>query len=375
MNLQTFNLFSDPPSTEGIKYAGSKLKLIPYILKLAEKVSPKTVLDGFSGSTRVAQAFAKVGYSVMANDLAVWSSILGKCYLMNHAPISHYQKMIDHLNAIKGVDGWFTQHYGGSSKTDTSMGLDGKKKPWQSHNTQKLDAIRNEIERMNLTTIEKSVLLTSLILALDEVDSTLGHFASYLNKWSARSYKTLKLKVPKLFYTKATHSVNSGDIFDLLPKVSFDLAYFDPPYGSNNEKMPPSRVRYSAYYHIWSTICLNDKPEIFGMANRRSDSSDTISQNPFEDFRRSENGRFVAVEAIERLLTNTQAKHIILSYSSGGRATASELNDSISKIGTVLELQEIDYRKNVMSSMCWTNEWVADANKPNREFLFLIKRN
>src|SRR5947208_1334422 len=40
------------PPTEGIKYAGSKLKLLPYILQLAKKVSPQTVFDGFSGTTR-----------------------------------------------------------------------------------------------------------------------------------------------------------------------------------------------------------------------------------------------------------------------------------------------------------------------------------
>ena len=52
------------PQTEGIKYAGSKLKLLPYILELAQKVKPQTVFDGFSGTTRVSQAFAKVGYKV-----------------------------------------------------------------------------------------------------------------------------------------------------------------------------------------------------------------------------------------------------------------------------------------------------------------------
>ena len=42
----------DPPSTEGIKYAGSKLKLLPKILELAARTGAKTVLDGFAGTTR-----------------------------------------------------------------------------------------------------------------------------------------------------------------------------------------------------------------------------------------------------------------------------------------------------------------------------------
>src|SRR5262249_20184701 len=35
-------------TTEGIKYAGSKLKLLPQILRLAKKAEPQTVFDGFS---------------------------------------------------------------------------------------------------------------------------------------------------------------------------------------------------------------------------------------------------------------------------------------------------------------------------------------
>ena len=80
------------------------------------------------------------------------------------------------------------------------------------------------------------------------------------------------------------------------------------------------------------------------------------------------------MEAIERLLKVTRAGHIILSYSSGGRATAEELNDVIKSVGHLIEVLEIDYRKNVMAGMRWTNEWVNEAELPNREFLFLIKK-
>ena len=378
MSMQTLNLFddlvADAPQTEGIKYAGSKLKLLPHILQLVQKVKPRTVLDGFSGSTRVAQALAQTGHRVVANDLSAWSEVFGNCYLLNpHAP-EHYRRLVDHLNALPGMDGWFTEHYGGEPNSGNSVSDDGLKKPWQIHNTRRLDAIRIEIDRLSITEVERSVLLTSLILALDAVDSTLGHFASYLNDWSPRSYNKLRLQVPRLLPQRESHAVHRGDIFTLLPKIDADLAYFDPPYGSNNEKMPPSRVRYSAYYHLWTTICLNDRPSIFGKAKRRDDSSDKVANSAFEDFRRNEEGHFIAVDAIERLLRAASVKHIILSYSSGGRATAEELHEVISSVGRVLEVLEIDYRKNVMAGMRWTNEWVRDAETPNTEFLFLIEK-
>src|SRR5207245_1511421 len=270
--------------------------------------------------------------------------------------------------------GWFTECYGGESTGGCSVGGDHLKKPWQKHNTLKLDAIREEIDCLSLSDVEKAVLLTSLILALDEVDSTLGHFASYLNDWSPRSYNTMQLKVPRLIPKAQSHAVYQGDIFDLAPKVEVDLAYLDPPYGSNNEKMPPSRVRYAAYYHLWTSICLNDRPEVFGKAKRRADTSDIIASSVFEEFRRNEAGRFIAVEAIERLLRATRAKYIILSYSSGGRATAKELNGVISSVGRLVETLEVDYRKNLMAGMRWTKEWVREAETPNREFLFLIEK-
>jgi adenine-specific DNA-methyltransferase len=357
------------PPTEGIKYAGSKLKLLAHILQLAQKVNPQTVFDGFSGTTRVSQAFAQSGYRVIANDIAVWSKVFADCYLLSPFQREHYQDLIDHLNALNGKHGWFTEHYGGDAHT-----LNGLKKPWQRHNTLKLDAIREEIERLNLSSVEKSVTLTSLILAMDEVDSTIGHYASYLSEWSPRSYREMKLRVPKLTPKTREHEVYQNNIFDIVSAVEADLAYFDPPYGSNNEKMPPSRVRYASYYHLWTSICLIDNPPLFGKANRRADTSDALSASVFEEFRKDGDGRFIVVEAIERLLRQTKAKYIILSYSSGGRATAAELNDVIRSSGKLIEVVEVDYKRNVMGGMRWTHEWVRDTEESNREFLFLIQK-
>lgn len=349
------------PPTEGIKYAGSKLKLLPHILELAARVGPGTVFDGFSGTTRVAQAFAQCGYRVIANDIAVWSRVFGECYLLSPHPAGHYQELIDHLNSLPGKHGWFTEHYAGDSK-----------KPWQRHNTLKLDAIREEIEQLSRE--EKAVALTSLMLAMDQVDSTIGHYASYLNEWSPRSYREMKLRVPRLIPKTRDHEVHNTDIFDLVGSINADLAYYDPPYGSNNDKMPPSRVRYAAYYHLWTSICLFDRPTLFGKANRRVDTSDVLSASVFEEFRKNEAGRFIVVEAIERLLQETKARHIILSYSSGGRATAEELNDVINRSGKLIDVVEVDYKRNVMAGMRWTHEWIRDAQESNREFLFLIEK-
>lgn len=368
------DIVADAPDTEGIKYAGSKLRLLRYILHLAALVPAHTVFDGFAGTTRVSQAFAQRGYRVISNDCSVWSEVFGTCYLLNRKSSADYRDLIRHLNAVPPTDGWFTQHYGGLPNGGIAMQGDGLKKPWQVKNTRKLDAIRDEIDRLSLSPIDKAVALTSLILALDQVDSTMGHFVSYLHDWSPRSYNDLVLRVPALFTTAEDHNVLRHDIFHILATTRADLAYFDPPYGSSNEKMPPSRVRYASYYHPWTTVCLHDKPRLFGKANRRSDTSDTVAGSVFEEFRRNASGRFIAVESIDRLLKNANVQWVILSYSSGGRATAEDLNDAIASSGKVLAVEEIDYRKNVMAGMKWTNDWIREAEDPHREFLFLIEK-
>jgi adenine-specific DNA-methyltransferase len=374
------DLAIDTPETQAIKYTGSKLRLLSYILTLSKKVSGNSknaaVFDGFSGSTRVSQAYAKSGYKVYANDIAPYTKVFNTAFLLNTTPRKIYQPLIDHLNSLKPVDGWFTEHYGGDGECKVSNNKDGLKKPWQKKNTRKLDAMREEIDKLNLDEITKAVAITSLILALDQVDSTLGHYASYLNEWSPRSYNDMKLEVPNLWINKNKNIVMNQDIFKALEKLPDDIiiAYFDPPYGSNNEKMPPSRVRYASYYHIWTTICLNDKPEIFGKAKRRSDTSDTIAGSVFEDFRKSASGKFIVIEAIEKLIKHTPANYIILSYSSGGRATAAELNDVLNGYGKIIEIEKINYKKNVMAAMKWTNDWIKETDENNFEYLFLMKK-
>ena len=349
--------------TEGIKYAGSKLKLLPMILaRIRALDGVKTVLDGFSGTTRVSQALAQAGYQVTANDVSPWSEVFAQCYLKASQPDEFYEKILAHLNALPAKDGWFSAHYGGA-ETD-------HKKPFRLKNMQKLDAVREGIDRLNLAWPDKCVLLTSLILALDKVDSTLGHFTSYLARWSARSGGDLMLKMPVRPPYSPAHEVVRQDIFDVIKSRRWDLAYFDPPYGSNNDKMPSSRVRYNAYYHFWTTVIQNDRPPLFGAAARREDSRD--KDNPFESFRRGPNGRFEALNAVDRLLAQTDARYILFSYSSGGRIPREELLDALRAHGKLRAADEIDYQKNVMARLTNTDEWTRRGT--NREYLFLIEK-
>lgn len=94
----------------------------------------------------------------------------------------------------------------------------------------------------------------------------------------------------------------------------------------------------------------------------------------FEDFRKDADNNFIAVKAIEQLIQSVNAKYVALSYSSGGKATAEEIDCILKRHGRFIKTIELDYRRNVMAEMKWTNEWLRDAEEPNREFIFLIDK-
>lgn len=356
------------PETEGIKYAGSKLKILPDIIKIIQQLPDiNHILDGFSGTTRVSQMLYKLGYDVTCNDISIWSETFANCYLKADKSPDYYQPIIDHLNALEGKSGWFSEQYG-------AQDLKNGKYPFQLKNTMKLDAIREEIDKLDITETDRSVLLTSLILALDKVDNSLGHHVSYLSEWSPRSYNELTLKLPLLIYPKKGKAeVVRGDIMECIKSRKFDLAYLDPPYGSNNVKMPSSRVRYSSYYHLWTTVIKNDRPDLFGKAKRREDTRDIVSTSDFESYKKDENGKHYALYSLEKLITEIQATYVLLSYSSGGIITREEITDLLKNNGELLQVQEIDYKKHVMSSMKWTEKWTTSSNK-HQEYLFLLKK-
>ncbi len=364
VQVDLFGNVNQTPETEGIKYTGSKLKILPYIIDMIAKLKISSALDAFSGTTRVSQALSQLGYDTTANDISIWSNVFATCYLLSTKPDDFYKPYIDELNSLKGYIGWFSENYGGRGKEG--------KRPFQLKNTMRLDAIRDKIEEYHLPWEDKCVLLTSLIFAMDAVDNTLGHYAAYLSGWSPRSYNDIVLKLPKRHHLTTRNKVTQCDVFDVVGDYH-DLVYLDPPYGSNNEKMPPSRVRYAAYYHIWKSVILNDKPQLFGKANRREDSRDTFSPSIFEEYKKNSDGNFIAMQAIKNLIEKTNAHYILLSYGSGGRTTKEELNDILHSNGNVIAAREINYKKNVMSNMRWTNEWINSDGKYN-EYLFLLEK-
>ena len=344
--------------TEGIRYAGSKKKLIPEILNMIPAES-NYLLDAFSGTTRVAQSFKIKGYNVDSNDLAEYSKIFGNCYLLNNQNKNFYTPYIDILNNLEGIDGWFSQAYGFLSRS-----------PFQIHNLKKLDNIlffiENEFTELNY--LQKSILISSLMLALDKVDNTLGHQVAYLKEWSPRSYNNIELKCPTLLYGDKQYGVLQQDSKTI--KKQYDLVYLDIPYGTNNEKYLTTRVRYKSYYHLWESICKNDKPLLFGKNGRRLDSSDK-QIGGLSDF---ENTDYEYVyDSIKLLCENLNTKYIIFSYNNKSKIKIKDLIDYFKNRFTLEETKKIPHKENVQKRLTINNNFMGDESE-NFEYLFRIKK-
>jgi adenine-specific DNA-methyltransferase len=354
--------------TEGIRYSGSKKEILPKILEMSEKLDVKNVLDAFAGTTRVSQMYKNFNYNVDCNDISHYSKVFGNCYLINNNPKQFFKEKIDYLNNLEGKIGWFSENYGGSSNSTTSVQSDGKKRPFQLHNTMRLDSIRSEIDKISDNEIEKSVLLTSLILALDKVDNTLGHQVSYLKDWSARSYNKMVLEVPELIVKEGEYNSFSQDIFTIDKK--YDLVYMDPPYGTNNEKTKTTRVRYASYYHLWTTVVKNDQPKVFGAANRREDASSDTLPGAISVFENTNYNN--VVNSVINLIKNINTKYIIFSYNNKSKIKIDDLIAIFSQYN-LIETLPFSHKENIQKKLTTNKNYMGDT-KENLEYLFLIEK-
>lgn len=313
----------------------------------------KSVFDGFAGTTRVGQCLRAKGYKVISNDSAHYSFVFSKCYLKSsEKDLLLATDLLEGLNEKCGeLEGFITTHYAGGA---ISKGVVNPIMYWQRKNTLKADWFREEIEQYKGKQLYY-ILLTSLIMALDKVDNTVGVQQAFLkNTWSKRSYNEIYFEPPKIPVGPKGRALR-GDTNKVILKVKADLCYYDPPYTSHN---------YGSYYHIWDTIVLNDCPMVSGIVNRREGiiTSDYNKKN-------------VALSSFTDLLSKTASKYILISYNDEGLIKPEDLLFMCEQCGNTTVI-EIDYKRNIMSQIGihdMSGEVVGTPGKKmNKEYLFLV---
>jgi adenine-specific DNA-methyltransferase len=292
-----------------IKYLGSKRRLVPVLGDLLERAGAATALDLFTGTTRVAQEWKRRRACVTAVDSARYSAVLAQCYIGTDAgqvDRAELGDVISHLQALPGIDGYVTETFSRQARY------------FQEHNARRIDVIRDAIEAGWAGHPWRPLLLTSLLLAADRVDSTTGLQMAYLKQWSPRSYHPLQLRVPDLLPGPglACHG-DALDLIDRLPEV--EVAYLDPPYNQH---------RYFGNYHVWETLVAWDAPEHYGVACKRVDVRDPGTSSVF-------NRRREAPGALERVVRSVRAEVVVISGSDEGWVTLDDLADMAGGRGAV----------------------------------------
>jgi len=303
-----------------IKYLGSKRRLVPVLTRLCEAADARTAIDLFTGTTRVAQAFKRTGAHVTAVDTARYADVFARTYVATDAhavDVVALEAAIDDLNARPGTPGYFTETFCERSRF------------FQPFNGERVDAVRDAIEREHAGTPLHPILLTSLLEAADRVDSTTGVQMAYVKQWAPRSYLPLTLRVPELL--PGAGVARHGDALAVAPTLPpSDLAYLDPPYNQH---------RYFTNYHVWETLVAWDAPEHYGVACKRVDARDDVTKSVF-------NRRRLMPDALARVIAAVQARVVVVSYNDESWVSADDLRDMCSVHGHV-EMLAFDSRRYV----------------------------
>jgi len=285
-----------------IKYLGSKRVLIPVLGQIADAARDKgarTALDLFSGTTRVAQEFKRQGLETTACDIASYSEILAQCYIAicaDTVDLDELRLILDELSALPGKAAYFTKAFCEDSHY------------FQVKNGMRIDAIRDAIESEYKNHAYYPILLTSLMLAADRVDSTTGIQMAYLKEYAQRSYNDLELRVPELI--QGDGHAHRGDALELSKQLGhFDFAYLDPPYNQH---------RYFTNYHIWETLIRWDAPKYYGIACKRCDARDDETKSLF-------NSKPKMAAALRQVIDNLDASTMVVSYNNESWVTAREI--------------------------------------------------
>lgn len=325
------------------RYLGNKYKLLPFIKKTVEEHCKDItiVTDIFSGTGAVASAFSDK--QLITND------IMYSNYICNYAWFSPekynpelIESLIERYNSFDmDEDNYMTENF-----SDTYF---------SRQDCAKIGHIREDIEarfvsgRINLR--EKSILITSLLYAMDKIAKTCGHYDAY--RKGVIFDKQIELYIPLASNDNNTKNMcYNKDSNKLAEEIYSDLVYIDPPYNSR---------QYCDAYHLLENVARWEKPPVYGVAkkfDRTNLKSDYCTIN--------------ATAAFEDLINKLNCKYILFSYNNMARKGNDRSNAKIP------DSEIIRILKNKGDLEVYSEEYKAFSAgksniKNNQERLFLCK--
>lgn len=321
-----------------MRYIGGKSNLLKDIDDLITQSTGgvNKIIDLFSGSGAVSSFFKTLGYEIIGNDSLYFSYILSRgSTALNVIP--DFKNLgvkfpLDYLNGLtletadfQLEDCFMYQHYSPHGEVIRMY--------FQNDNAIKIDIIRMKIEQWKnaglINEDEYFYLLAALIAAVPYVSNITGVYGAYLKHWDKRTYNPLRLTNPNNICDKGKAIFYNQDCDSLLPTISADVLYADPPYNSR---------QYLPNYHILETIAKYDRPNIHGVTGMR---------NYGEEQKSAFCSKSGVEMAFRRMIQNANVRYVVISYNSEGLLSKEKLSEICLEFAVKKSFQykEITYRR------------------------------
>lgn len=281
------------------RYLGNKYKLLGFIEDIVSEKCGKvnSVFDIFAGTGVVGERFNNPEIKIISNDFLSANYVCLQAFLGTNTDIQEsISQKIDHLNKLESEEeNYFSKYFGRTY--------------FSEENAKKIGTMREEIERNSKNYTEKSILICSLLYAMDKVANTVGHYDAF--RKDLDMLQPIKLLIPSIDHlNNKNNEIYKEDANSLVRKISCDVLYIDPPYNSR---------QYSDAYHLMENLTEWKKPEVIGIA-KKMDRSHIKSAYCLKN----------ATQSFEDLINNAKCKHILLSYNNTGDSKDGRSNARIS---------------------------------------------
>ncbi|MFT9031768.1 MAG: DNA adenine methylase [Leuconostoc pseudomesenteroides] len=333
-----------------MRYLGNKKAIIENIVDFFSEHGllnrNLTFFDAFAGTGTVADA-VKNQFNLIINDSLEWSSIYTKGRIYGSKVT--FDKLVfdpfEFINSNTNVKhGFFYKTYS-TAETERMY--------FSEYNAGRIDYIRNLIESWNsqnkLNEGEYEFLLASLIESISKVANTAGVYGAFLKHWDSRALKEIEMIPVPFTKTNANNAeFYHSKIENIISEIKTDVLYLDPPYTQN---------QYGTQYHIFETLIKNDNPKVSKITGSR----------PTGPMRSDWSKNFHAHILFDKVLSQTTAKYVILSYNNDGIMSKEFIEASMKRYGyaDTFEIKKIPYKK--------YQNFKSQNRKEHFEYLFFVE--
>lgn len=333
-----------------MRFIGCKTLLLDHIKELVDRRAPDAAsfCDVFSGTSTVARYF-KQWYEVYSNDLLYFSYVLQKGTIENDE-MPEFKR----LSAIKGISDPVAYFNGLEPVQMENLAQErrffqntyapkGGRMYITDENALRIDYARNTVEDWKndglISENEYYYLVACIVEGIPFVSNISGTYGAFHKSWERRSYKKYELPRLEVISNGRNNRCFHMDGVELVGRISGDILYIDPPY---NER------QYLPNYHVLETAARYDFPEVRGVTAQRG------YENEKSDFCIKSK----AAPAFRQLIENANFKHIILSYSTDGLMSMSDIETIMKTYGKpdTFEIVRIPYRRYKSRNLTKTDE-------------------